>query len=97
MKIDQYLDIIGTLECIRNNDCEFSSVNFDSRKITSKDLFVAISGTLSDGHNYIDSAISKGAKIVVCQTLPQNINENVSYIKVNNSSKALGILASAIY
>jgi len=70
---------------------------FDSREVQKDSLFIAVNGTLSDGHSFIDSAISKGAIGVVCENLPQTINPKVVYIKVKNSAQSLGIIASNFY
>jgi UDP-N-acetylmuramoyl-L-alanyl-D-glutamate--2,6-diaminopimelate ligase len=73
------------------------AIDFDSRKIKKGDLFVAIKGLVSDGHKFIDVAIKNGARSVVCETLPDNLNNGVTYIEVANSSKALAIIASNFY
>jgi UDP-N-acetylmuramoyl-L-alanyl-D-glutamate--2,6-diaminopimelate ligase len=70
---------------------------FDSREVQKDSLFIAVNGTLSDGHSFIDSAISKGAIGVVCENLPQTINPKVVYIKVKNSAQSLGVIASNFY
>ena len=70
---------------------------FDSREVQKDSLFIAVNGTLSDGHSFIDSAISKGAIGVVCESLPQTINPKVVYIKVKNSAQSLGVIASNFY
>jgi UDP-N-acetylmuramoyl-L-alanyl-D-glutamate--2,6-diaminopimelate ligase len=54
-------------------------------------------GTVVDGHSFIASSIEKGATTIVCEEFPENLNENVTYIKVKDSSKALGQLASNFY
>ena len=74
-----------------------NAVNFDSRKIEKGNLFVAISGLVSDGHDYIDLAIDKGATSIVCETLPKKLIDGVAYVEVDNSSKALAIIASNFY
>ena len=84
----QVLETIGTLER------EVSQLVFDSRKVVEDSLYVALKGTVSDGHSYINSSIEKGAKVIVCEELPSEINDNITYIKVEDSSKALGHLAS---
>ncbi len=73
------------------------AVNFDSRKIEKGNLFVAIRGLVTDGHDYIDLAIEKGATSIVCETLPKKLIDGVAYIEVDNSSKALAIIASNFY
>ncbi|MDD3860241.1 MAG: UDP-N-acetylmuramoyl-L-alanyl-D-glutamate--2,6-diaminopimelate ligase [Bacteroidales bacterium] len=97
MNIKEYINQIGTIKSILNNDGEFKNLNFDSRKISDGDLFVAIRGTVSDGHNFIQTAIDNGAKVIVCEELPKKHNSNISYIQVKESSKSLGILSSEYY
>ena len=70
---------------------------FDSRKVVKFTLFVAVKGTQVDGHEYIEAAISSGAVCVVCQKMPEKIHKEVTYIIVQNSAKALGVLASNYY
>lgn len=67
---------------------------FDSRKAKESFVFIAIKGTLSDGHDYIQKAIELGASVVVCEKLPGTINEQVTYVTVKDSALALGIIAS---
>ena len=76
---------------------EINAVDFDSRKVTNGDVFIAIKGVLSDGHNYIETAIKQGALAVVCEILPKSLAEGVTYVEVDNSSKALAIIASNYY
>jgi UDP-N-acetylmuramoyl-L-alanyl-D-glutamate--2,6-diaminopimelate ligase len=71
-----------------------SSIAFDSRKIERNGLFVATRGTSVDGHQYIDTAIEAGAKAIVCETMPENILSGVTYIQVENSNQALGLIAA---
>lgn len=74
-----------------------SSIAFDSRKIERNGLFVATRGTSVDGHQYIDTAIEAGAKAIVCETMPENILSGVTYIQVENSNQALGLIAANFY
>ena len=76
---------------------EVTELVFDSRKSTKNSLYIAVKGTVSDGHSFISSAIEKGATAVVCEELPEVLAENVTYIQVKDSSKALGHLASNFY
>ena len=73
------------------------NIDFDSRKISKNDVFVAIKGGVSDGHDYIDKTISLGAIAIVCEVMPQNIVEGVTYVQVDSASKALAIMASNFY
>lgn len=72
-------------------------MDFDSRNISEHDVFVAIKGTVSNGHEFIDTAIEQGAIAIVCETLPENIKQGITYVQVESSSKALAIMASNFY
>jgi UDP-N-acetylmuramoyl-L-alanyl-D-glutamate--2,6-diaminopimelate ligase len=74
-----------------------SGICFDSRKVKEGFLFVAVKGTTSDGHDFIRKAIDIGATVIVCETLPESINEKITYVAVKNSAQALGIIASNFY
>ncbi|CAC9975905.1 UDP-N-acetylmuramoyl-L-alanyl-D-glutamate--2,6-diaminopimelate ligase [Flavobacterium panici] len=69
-------------------------IEFDSRKVESNDVFVAIRGSLSDGHDYIEKAVQLGAKAIICDTLPQNIEKEVTYIQVKDTNTALAFIAA---
>ncbi|KFF09334.1 UDP-N-acetylmuramoyl-L-alanyl-D-glutamate--2,6-diaminopimelate ligase [Chryseobacterium luteum] len=97
MIITELLKRIPVLEIHGDDTREISELVFDSRKITEGSLYVAVRGTVADGHSYIASSVEKGAKAVVCEELPETLDENVTYIKVKDSSKALGHLASNFY
>lgn len=84
-------EIIGPL------NVSINAVVFDSRKSGKKDLFVAVKGTQVDGHEYIAQAISRGARAVVCESLPASLQQGVTYIRVDNSNRALGLLVSGFF
>ncbi len=84
-------DIQGT------TNLAISSICFDSRKANIASLFVATKGTQVDGHQFINATVKQGAVAVVCQEFPEDLNEKVTYIKVKDSAKALGIIASNFY
>lgn len=84
-----------TLEAvIGNTGIMVSQLEFDSRKVSLNDCFVAIRGTLSDGHDYIEKAVNQGALAVVCEKLPKEIINGITYVQVDNSQKALSIMAA---
>ncbi len=78
-------------------ETDITSVCFDSRKAGPGCLFVAQKGTQSDGHAYIGDVVSKGASAIVCETLPAVIDPQVTYLLVEDSNEALGMLASNWY
>ena len=85
------IEIIGDINFSINNIC------FDSRKVQTQDVFIAVGGTQTDGHQYIDMVIEKGVKAIICERFPEQCRELVCYIKVSDSAKALGIIASSYY
>jgi UDP-N-acetylmuramoyl-L-alanyl-D-glutamate--2,6-diaminopimelate ligase len=78
-------------------DMEITDVVFDSRKVVPGSLFVAIHGTVSDGHAFIDQAINDGAVAVICEVLPAHVTGEVDFLMVADSSVALGIVAANFY
>lgn len=84
-------------EVIGSTHMAISSVTFDSRKVKKDTLFVATRGTATDGHRYIETAIQAGAVAVVCEELPETLKENVTYVKVTDSTHALGFIACNYY
>ncbi len=74
-----------------------NNVHFDSRKVEMDDVFVAIRGTVTDGHNYIQKAVDSGARAIVCERLPELMVNGVSYIQVADCHSALAIIASNFY
>ena len=97
MQLVELLNRISVLESHGKNDREVSALVFDSRKVSEDSLYIAVKGTVADGHSFIASSIEKGAKTIVCEDLPENLDENITYIKVKDSSKTLGQLASNFY
>lgn len=87
----------GLEEIIGTTNVAVSSVTFDSRKIKKDCLFVAVRGTSVDGHKFIEQAIEGGALAIVCEELPENRHENITYVRVKDSHYALGIIASNFY
>ena len=80
-----------------NTHLLIARVQFDSRKVGTGDVFVAVNGTQSDGHKFIPQAIANGATAIVAEQLPEKLNPEITYVKVGNSAKALGIIASNFY
>ena len=80
-----------------STDKSIESLQYNSRSIQLNDVFVAIKGSVFDGHAYISKAIEQGAAVVVCEDLPLETVDTVTYVKVDNSSKALALMASNYY
>ena len=97
MILDDLLQGIVLLKTVGSADIQIDNIQFDSRKVEAGSLFVATKGSAADGHQYIPTAIEKGAVAVVCEELPIDFLPNLTYIKVENSSDALGKMASAWY
>ena len=77
-----------------STDILISKMDFDSRKIGSNDVFVAIRGTISDGHDFIGKAIEQGAVAVICDTFPENIDSGITYVQVKDTNSALAFMAA---
>ena len=88
---------VSISETIGSTKVEVNNIQFDSRKVSNDDVFVAVNGVTVDGHQYIEKAIGLGAKAIVCEVLPENLVDGITYVKVENSTIALGILASNFY
>lgn len=97
MQLKDLLYKVNIQELVGNPTQDISSVQFDSRKVESNTLFVAQSGTQVDGHDFIEKAIDAGAIAVVCERKPEYLKEQVTYVIVENSSIALGVIASNLY
>ncbi|MDN3608049.1 UDP-N-acetylmuramoyl-L-alanyl-D-glutamate--2,6-diaminopimelate ligase [Kaistella yonginensis] len=97
MNLEEVLHRIPVLEIIGNKDREISELIFDSRKAVEHSLYVAIKGTISDGHDFINSSSEKGAIAIVCEHIPTEIKTEITYIKVQDAAKTLGHLASNFY
>jgi UDP-N-acetylmuramoyl-L-alanyl-D-glutamate--2,6-diaminopimelate ligase len=95
--IEEILKGIDVISVTGEKTPVISSIEFDSRKITPGSLFVAVKGYKSDGHDFINPAIASGASAVLCETLPENPDEGICWIKTSDSAKALGLAASNFF
>ena len=80
-----------------STDVQVNAIHFDSRKIELNDVFVAIRGTISNGHEFIDKAISLGASVIICDTLPTSLLSQITYVKVKDTNTAMAYLATNFY
>ena len=96
-QLSELLTATAVVQFVTAADPQIGALEYDSRKVKAGDCFFAVRGTQSDGHNYIASAIESGAVAVVCQELPQQLNDEVCYIVVEDSNKAMADMAAAFY
>jgi UDP-N-acetylmuramoyl-L-alanyl-D-glutamate--2,6-diaminopimelate ligase len=83
------------IEAVKGStDIAIDKMDFDSRNIGANNVFVAIRGTISDGHDYIDKAIGQGAVAILCDTFPETITKGITYIQVKDTNKALAYMAA---
>lgn len=95
--LSEILEGLAFTELQGSVDVEISAVVFDSRKVVPGSLFVAVKGTLVDGHDYIEQAVKDGAIAVICQDLPAHVTGEVDFLMVANSAIALGIVSANFY
>ena len=88
---------VAVKEVYGNTDIDINNIQFDSRQVQDNDVFVAQKGVTVDGHQYIEKAVSLGAKAVICEEVPEERSEQVTYIKVEDSNVALAITAANYY
>ena len=94
MQLKDILYKVSLVSVSGRTDPEIEAICFDSGEVMLNCLFVAMKGTVADGHDYIAQAIAAGAVAIVCEKIPESTSENVTYIQVADSGKALGIMAA---
>ena len=97
MNLNSILSGIEIILMEGDSSTEISSVCFDSRNAGPRDLFVAVKGSVSDGHTYIQDVVASGVAAVMCEVLPETRSDKICWIKVKDSARALGIAASNFY
>ncbi|MBO4985413.1 MAG: UDP-N-acetylmuramoyl-L-alanyl-D-glutamate--2,6-diaminopimelate ligase [Bacteroides sp.] len=97
MKLSELLKTIQPIQVVGNKEVEIAGVNIDSRLIEKGHLFMAMRGTQTDGHAYIPAALQKGAVAVLCEELPQVVEEGITYVQVKESEEAVGKVATLFY
>jgi len=84
-------------EVIGTTDKEIEEIHYDSREVVNRSIFVAVRGLNNDGHQFIPQAIENGASTIICEEIPGEISNEVTYIKIKNTAEGLGILAANFY
>lgn len=97
MTLADLVEYVSYSRIVGNLNTTVSSITANSKQVTPQGLFVAIKGTQVDGHQYIDAAIAQGAGVVVCETLPQELAPEVTYLVTEDTQDALGNMAAAFY
>lgn len=95
--IQQLTQALPDAQVIGNANTTVLHLTYDSRMVGEGSLFFAVKGTQVDGHKYIADVIEKGAAAIVCEVLPDTLDETVTYIKVSNTSEAMGLMAAEFY
>jgi UDP-N-acetylmuramoyl-L-alanyl-D-glutamate--2,6-diaminopimelate ligase len=80
-----------------NLNTSVSDLQIDSRKVSKDSVFIAVKGVSADGHKFIDDVIEKGATVIVCEVLPDQLNNEIVYVQVENSAAAAGFMAHNFY
>lgn len=97
MKLSAILENVSVLNLTGSTDKEITGINIDSRQIEAGHIFVAMKGTQVDGHKFIPKAIELGAVAIICEDMPEKIEENVCYVQVESCETAVGPAATAFY
>ena len=97
MKLIELLKNVEVLNTFGNTEVEITGVNIDSRRIETGHLFVAIPGTQTDGHKFIPKAIELGAAAILCEQMPEEQVQGVTYIVVESTESVVGIVATHFF
>ncbi len=97
MKLSELLQYVKPVSILGNAEADITGVNIDSRKIEKGHLFVAIKGTLTDGHRFIPKALELGAAAILCEDLPAERQQDVTYVQVTSTEEAVGPVATVFY
>lgn len=97
MVLEEVIKGLKTVSVCGQTDIEITGVNIDSRRIKEGHLFIAQRGTQVDGHKFIPKAIELGAKAVLCEVLPEEKAEGVTYVQVESTEDVAGKVATIFY
>lgn len=97
MKLNDLLKNIAVVKIVGPEATEIETLCLDSREIVPGAMFFAVSGTKTDGYNFINDAIERGATAIVCERLPQNFQAGITYIEVKNTNDAVGLMAREFF
>ena len=99
MKLQELIQDLPVKAIIGNKETDVTGINIDSRLVDDGHLFIAMRGTQTDGHSFINKALSKGAKAICCETMPENAPEypDVAFVLVENTERIAGKVATRFY
>ena len=97
MKLKELLKDIPVIAIVGSEDVEITDVNIDSRRIKDGHLFIAMKGTQVDGHKFVPKAIELGAKAVMCEDMPEEKAEGVTYVQVESTEDVVGKVATTFH
>lgn len=97
MKLSDLLKNIVTISIIGDAECDIKGVNIDSRKVADGHLFIAMRGTQVDGHKFIPKAEELGAAAILCEQLPEEKKQGVTYVQVADTEDVVGQVATTFY
>lgn len=96
-KLTDILEQVQATKTVGDAGVDITALCIDSREVKPGAAFIAIKGSLSDGHTFIDTAIANGATVIICETMPATQAANVTYVQVKDSAAAAGQMAAAFY
>ncbi|MBR4045961.1 MAG: UDP-N-acetylmuramoyl-L-alanyl-D-glutamate--2,6-diaminopimelate ligase, partial [Alistipes sp.] len=96
-RLSELLDNVRVIEIENSSNPYILGLEYDSRRVEQGSCFFAVVGGANDGHNYIDSAIERGAKAIICQQMPELQREGVAYVVVEDSNIAMAAIAASFY
>lgn len=97
MTLSELIKNIDTVNITGSTDIEIKGVDIDSRRVAEGHLFVAMKGTQVDGHTFIGKAVDQGAAAILCEDMPAEVAEGVTYVQVSSTEDAVGKVATQFY
>ncbi|GAB4027081.1 UDP-N-acetylmuramoyl-L-alanyl-D-glutamate--2,6-diaminopimelate ligase [Spirosoma gilvum] len=97
MQLKNLLYKIPLLATSGSMEADVTALTMDSRKVGSGSLFIAVRGTVTDGHKYIETAVKQGAAAILCKELPSDLSADVTYVQVQDSARSMGLIAANFY
>lgn len=97
MRLNELLRNVKPIAIQGSVDVEITGIEIDSRKVTAGNMFVAIKGTLTDGHRFLDKAIEQGAVAVLVEEMPEDVSKDIVYVQMASTEAAVGKIATLFY